>query len=1047
MKNKSSLIPKPQLSQKIQLQYLVAGVAVLAMVVASLFTFLNFGNSEKIRAATMAGETGITTYQLTAGSNGSLTNMDNGTTQIIGPNQSNVSSPIQSLGFNFVFMGKVYNSFSVNANGVLRFGNDPIVPGANTFGIPGNDRIAAFAISGAIEYTRRRGWRATEPDLRTHNGNNNSGKVHFKVYGNAPNRIIVIEWKNMQIPAGSGSNDGTFQLRLYESDAGSGALSGAIEMVYGNMKVGNERLVNYRVGFGVGPEVGNFYSVRTSDGTLSDTDTYENANNSVGNLNSNNNNNRKYFRFVSSRRPTGSFNDFSLTCPSPNSVSLKFNENCDDEAGLVVYRKKLGEGDNKFSMVKSLISDARVLTDGGITIGEQYVYRFYFLGEGLLSTDFTEYTTEPIPSSSAYQTVASGDWTNPDTWGGTIPAVFEDVIIGCSGTVFISANSHVKVKNLTIESGSFFTIPDGQIVEVSGNFVNNGVFNPVGSGKVIFSGGSEQLIVNNGLGKTDDTRFTSTDPNQNWDDNDVGTVATKSINVTENDFLAIKEVLVNIEHDYLRDVTIYLVTPNGTRYKMAENRGQRGKNYTDVVFSPLGQPLPPSIQNVNLTGTYRPEESFSAYSGPLNGTWTLRVDDHMPGEGGTLRKFELVLTKGGSNELMVRNLDVNKSNGSLHLNSGLLIEGALNLQNGIVYTDSTHYITFENGATSNAGSVSSFIEGPVVKKGNQTFVFPVGRGGKWAPIGISNVRNANAGTTFSAEYLTGAKAGDNTLGDSDLQFFSNKEYWQLTPVIGSPLVDITLHWKDNPGDFINESSVDELVIAHYTSGAWINETSTLNPGSHSEVGGNGSITASDIDSFSPFTFGSTGINNPLPVELVSFKGEGRERENVLTWITASEKDNSHFEVEKSTDGQSFEKIGEVKGDGNSYKTISYTFSDYQLQTAASYYRLKQVDFDGKFEYSNIIMINNTFLKSEIQLYPNPAERSTQYVTLDLSSSKTKQAEIVIRNINGQIMNTIRISDPFELGKEELKIEGMATGIYLVEISMGKEKIIKRLIIR
>src|SRR5690606_12928173 len=161
-------------------------------------------NNDKSLAETAADETGITSYNFTNSQTGVLENLGSGATTLIGPNKSNVTSDVTPIGFNFVFMGKVYNSFSVNTNGVLRFGDDPVVPDANTFGIPGNDRIAVFALSSAAEdkgWWIFPDWRAiTPPNLKTHT----NGTIHYKVMDVAPNRYIVIEWKNMQVPTGSG---------------------------------------------------------------------------------------------------------------------------------------------------------------------------------------------------------------------------------------------------------------------------------------------------------------------------------------------------------------------------------------------------------------------------------------------------------------------------------------------------------------------------------------------------------------------------------------------------------------------------------------------------------------------------------------------------------------------------------------------------------------------------------------------------------------------------------------------------------------------------
>ncbi|MBK7958341.1 MAG: hypothetical protein IPK03_09595 [Bacteroidetes bacterium] len=84
--------------------------------------------------------------------------------------------------------------------------------------------------------------------------------------------------------------------------------------------------------------------------------------------------------------------------------------------------------------------------------------------------------------------------------------------------------------------------------------------------------------------------------------------------------------------------------------------------------------------------------------------------------------------------------------------------------------------------------------------------------------------------------------------------------------------------------------------------------------------------------------------------------------NQLNWITSSEKNNEKFDIERSANGIDYAKIGEVKGSGNSIIQRKYRFDDLKLDDAPiHYYRLKQVDFDGQFEYSKIIAISQKTL--------------------------------------------------------------------------------------
>lgn len=106
----------------------------------------------------------------------------------------------------------------------------------------------------------------------------------------------------------------------------------------------------------------------------------------------------------------------------------------------------------------------------------------------------------------------------------------------------------------------------------------------------------------------------------------------------------------------------------------------------------------------------------------------------------------------------------------------------------------------------------------------------------------------------------------------------------------------------------------------------------------------------------------------LPVTLVSFDGKFENNQTKLTWKTTSETNNKGFEIERSADARSFEKIGFVDGNGDSKEVNTYHFTDLS-PLFNGYYRLKQLDHDGKFEYSKIIIVKGS---RTLRIYPNPA---------------------------------------------------------------------------
>lgn len=116
-------------------------------------------------------------------------------------------------------------------------------------------------------------------------------------------------------------------------------------------------------------------------------------------------------------------------------------------------------------------------------------------------------------------------------------------------------------------------------------------------------------------------------------------------------------------------------------------------------------------------------------------------------------------------------------------------------------------------------------------------------------------------------------------------------------------------------------------------------------------------------------FVSSGSSGPLPVELSQFTGVSDGSINVLNWNTASETDNASFEVEKSRDGVNFTAVGSLQGAGNSMTTKQYSFTDINPFYGTTFYRLKQIDFNGHHTYSSTISVNNAnYAAAAIDVY-------------------------------------------------------------------------------
>lgn len=156
-----------------------------------------------------------------------------------------------------------------------------------------------------------------------------------------------------------------------------------------------------------------------------------------------------------------------------------------------------------------------------------------------------------------------------------------------------------------------------------------------------------------------------------------------------------------------------------------------------------------------------------------------------------------------------------------------------------------------------------------------------------------------------------------------------------------------------------------------------------------------------------YFFGVGGIYSALPVNLIAFEGQWLEKNQValLEWSTAFEENNSHFELERSEDGQNWTRIGSVEGAGNSLETQHYEFTDklegISVNASKLYYRLRQVDYDGAFEYSPVVVLSKSTIAPELTLYPNP---STSYAVVgNLNTEDLQHVEIYA--MDGHLVKT------------------------------------------
>ena len=196
-------------------------------------------------------------------------------------------------------------------------------------------------------------------------------------------------------------------------------------------------------------------------------------------------------------------------------------------------------------------------------------------------------------------------------------------------------------------------------------------------------------------------------------------------------------------------------------------------------------------------------------------------------------------------------------------------------------------------------------------------------------------------------------------------------------------------------------------------------------------------------------FSSEVLCRTLPIDLMYFNANAQDNSVHIVWETISEQDNDYFEIERSTDGVIFETIATIDGAGDSNKALKYTHVDKTPYCGISYYRLKQTDFDGKFEVFDTRVINNTHLKNgvEIRLYPNPTVSGLINLEV-LTGDETSVIKVRVVDINGQLVFK-KSYDPSELKiKDKIgESKRLSTGMYFLTLVQGVNYQVKKLIVR
>lgn len=377
---------------------------------------------------------------------------------------------------------------------------------------------------------------------------------------------------------------------------------------------------------------------------------------------------------------------------------------------------------------------------------------------------------------------------------------------------------------------------------------------------------------------------------------------------------------------------------------------------------------------------------------------------------------------GGSSFTDFYNLVIDKSSNFALLGGEVEIENQLTLTNGCLDVGN-QTLSFEPGASVTGANASRFIK----VSGSGSFAIQVGNSPVTFPVGSTSynpVTLQNSGTVdnFSVG-LNNQVLSNGTSGSPVTSGVVNRTWLIAEGTPGGSNLSITVQW--NAGDELGGFNRVASYVSHFTGGAW--DQPAAGPASGS---GPYTLTRTGVTSFSPFAVASGAI---LPVELIDFRAQPVGSKVLLTWQTVTESNNRGFGIERSVDGIAWREIGFVEGNGTTFELQSYSHTDVQPERGINYYRLRQMDYDGQFEFSNIESASiDEQVEKKLLAFPNPIQRGKLTVHFPLEFDDF--ATLTLHSPTGQVLHQKEVTGLSEI----LNMSIYPAGIYLLTLTNGRE---------
>lgn len=372
--------------------------------------------------------------------------------------------------------------------------------------------------------------------------------------------------------------------------------------------------------------------------------------------------------------------------------------------------------------------------------------------------------------------------------------------------------------------------------------------------------------------------------------------------------------------------------------------------------------------------------------------------------------------------ISIAQLEMNNITGAT-LQANITVTSQLIFNAGRIQT-TNNTITLAQGATAVSNAATSYLQtanqvnatgGLVQQVGGTAVLFPVGNS-NYSPVTLTNSGTATNFTVRSFEQVL----ADGTAGAAINTNQKVNKTWSIVPTNTNGLnVSATFSWSgaDEDAGFNRNSAA----VARNSGGGfnnWIRvSNNTMATGSNPY-----SITANGLSNF--VVFGVFSDAAVLPVNWLNFTGVSRGRVNLLQWRTGNEVNNRGFHVQRSLDGINFTDVAFVAAAGTA--NGNYTFTD-DFQNRKIYYRLQQVDNDGRFSFSTIIIVEQKGNGGLISITPNPVTDAV-FINAD-GVNNTENVSVLVYNTQGTLLASQQGSVPTIAARLKYVLQNQPAGVY------------------